>query len=293
MGQHTRHSMRPITLSRIIDLCLLGTSSDYITLEDVAKKLGTSNNRAKEITSELRKMNLLEERDEKLFATRNTRSFLDSFRSEDWDGFSRYFYRYHAVYRMFIDIMNDFISLDEGLAIDQILEHSKKKNLNLNRASIEVLANWSERIGVVQKNVFTGRFYLLDRKVPSYSVFRNTLKRCYDMLNSRQGFGLSQVYVEMPRLRECVCEILHFSRDEFDQMILRLYMNNISNMELAGAPMTTATKKSRYSIRKMMLPTDRKYDILSPKVDLERLRKGIEIHGKMYFYLAIHSKNLA
>src|SRR5437870_3673431 len=135
MTQPTNYSMRPITLSRMIDLCILATSSDYITIQEVANRLKASHERAREMISELKRMKLLDEDNGHLFPTRNTNLLLNAFRSEDWDQFSRYFYRFHPVYRLFIDLMKEFVKLEEGFTIDQIVEHAKKRNLNLNRAS--------------------------------------------------------------------------------------------------------------------------------------------------------------
>jgi len=118
--------------------------------------------------------------------------------------------------------------------------------------------------------------------------FETAVKNSYRTLNIARGLGLKLTYVEIPRLREEVCEKLKTTRETFDALFKKLYYESIGRMELSGAPTITVAKKSPLSIR--IIKASKKEDILAPYLDLAKERKGIEIGGKSYYYVAIHQE---
>jgi hypothetical protein len=294
-------SMRPITLSRIIEICNMALSSKTLGEEDLIRSLHISRDRARELTRELERMKLLNlVEDKKYLINKNTLYLANSFETESWDKFNKFFYENYGYYRIFIDLLSTIKIEPVGRSIEELMKMSKEIDLPLNRISLEVLTNWCERLNVIQRNLYAGRFYILSKKIIALRQFNKVLENCYGRLNIVAGAGLKLIYVEIPKLREYVCEELHTSRENFDKMLLQSYKRNFDKMEFAGAPITTITKKSRFSIRTINYAdvderskssiNNIRYQILSPKLDLEKKRKGIKVSRKEYYYIAIRGK---
>lgn len=282
----TRISMRPVTLRRVVEICILALNNKIIDDKFVMNKLGTSNARARELLFEIERMRLID-KSEKGFAANNyTRALIEAFEEGDMQAFHRYFLQNYVFYRQFIELLRAHINDDKGLSIDETIKEAKIRKLRLNRTAIEVLQNWCERLGVLQRHLYEKRFYLLKREEPNFKRFKNAIVSSYQTLNMTAGLGLKLIYVEIPKLREEVCEILKMARELFDSLFKRLYYESIGKIELSGAPTITVAKRSPLAIR--VIKASKKEDILAPHLDLTRERKGIEIGGKSYYYVAIH-----
>lgn len=278
-----RKTIRPVTLRRVIEVCSLATNIKRVSLANVSQKLTVSNSRAKEIALEVTKMGLLKKLDDVYVASENTAKFLEYFKNEQWSKIHQYFLVNYSFYQDFIRILDAHINDDQGLSISEIREESAKRNLSLNQTAVEVLTDWCERLGVIQRHLYAKRFYLVKNEV-EFNNFKHTLIRCYRKLsNSRWQKG---TFVEIPIIREDLCERLKISRRVFDEKLRSAYLENIGKIELSGAPITTLAKKSPLSEKKMR--RERKNVILSPKFELRRERKGIMIGRKLYYYLAIY-----
>ena len=115
-------------------------------------------------------------------------------------------------------------------------------------------------------------------------TFKDGLVKCYRELSvSKRRRG---IFVEIPTLRENLCEELKVSRRVFDEMLRATYLENVGKIELSGAPITTLAKKSPLSEKKMKL--EGKDAILSPKFEVAKEREGLSVGQKVYYYLAIH-----
>jgi len=279
-----RKTIRPVTLRRVIEICSLATKTKKVNVTITCQKLGVSPSRAREIILEVEKMGLLKNIDDADIANDRTIKFLEHFETEQWDKTHEYFLANYQFYQDFIRILEDHINEDKGLSMNEIKEESAKLKLGLNQTAVEVLANWCERLGVIQRHLYTKRLYSIENETVNSNSFKIGLVRCYHELSlSRWRKGS---FVEIPKLRETMCEQLKVPRRVFDEMLRAAYLENVGKIELSGAPITTLAKKSPLSEKKMKL--EGKAVILSPKFEVKREREGLTVGRKSYYYLAIH-----
>jgi len=276
--------MRPVTLKRIVEICSLASQNDRLNVEAVSKKLDVSRSRAKEILLEVEKMKLLSKNEDFWVWNDKTSEFLEYFEREDWSGMHQYFLDNYQFYREFIQILNSHISDEEGLSLDEVYKESVRRGLHLNRTAVEVLADWCERLGIIQRNLYTGKLYLIKQEADNLKDFFEALVYSYRKLSvfkRRRG-----IFVEIPLIREQVCEYLKIARKTFDKTLKTIYLNNVGKIEFSGAPIVTHAKHSPLSEKTMKTST--KNAILSPKFKLKKEREGLLIGRKSYYYLAIH-----
>lgn len=282
--------MRPLTLKRIIEICNLALTNDSINESCVIHELNTSQARARELLFEIERIGLIGEGDGEFTANENTHTLIESFEREDWKVIHSYLLRNYSFYRDFVSLLRSHVDDEKGLSNNNMIKEARRKKLPLNRTAIEVLQNWCERLGVLQRHLYKKRFYLVKKSKSNSQEFKRTLIRSYQTLNQPTGLELRATYLEIPKLREDICEQLKMTREDFDHLFKRLYLKSIGKIELSGAPTITAAKKSPLSIRK--ISATKKDRILSPHLDLTKERRGIEIGGKAYYYMAIHDETL-
>jgi hypothetical protein len=276
--------MRPVTLRRVIEICSLATKMEKVDIPIISQKLGVGSSRAKEIILEVIRMALLESHDDAYTANANTIAFLEYFENEHWDKIHEYFLANYQFYQNFFRILEDHINNDKGFSLNEIKEESTKRKLNLNQTAVEVLSDWCDRLGVIQRHLYTRRLYPIRYEETSFDRFKNALKKCYRELSfshDRKG-----VFVEIPKIREDTCEQLKITRKGFDEMLRQTYLQNIGRLELSGAPITTLAKKSPLSEKKIKFQG--RQTMLSPKFELTRKREGLLVGQKAYYYLAMH-----
>lgn len=286
--KQTRSSMRPLTLKRVIEICNLALRKKVFDEKIVMQELGTSRSRARELILECERMKIVQKCAQGFAANDNTHALIELFEQEDWVGFHQYFLHNYPIYDQFIQLLNAHIVEERGLAISQMVAEAKARKLQLNQTAIEVLQNWCERLGVLQRHLYTKRFYLLADEEKYYARLKEAFEDSYHRLNISRGLGLKLTYVEIPKLREEVCEKLKIKREIFDVFLKRLCNESIGQIELSGAPTITVAKKSPLSIR--IMKASKKDDILAPHLDLSKERDGIEIGRKAYYYVALHKK---
>jgi len=275
--------MRPITLRRVVEVCRL-VKNGKTSIQKIRDVLELSKSRATEVTLELQVMNLITINNNDCESNKNTLLFLESFEKENWVNLHSYFITNYSFYRTFIDLLAQHLDADHGMSLDFIQKEVERLNLNLNRTSIEVLTDWCDRLGICQRHLYSGHIYLLKPTEPNRTEFREKLVECFDMLiNDRKP---QEVFAEIPRVREDVCEKCRIRRDAFDNMLTQLYLQNIGKIELCGAPITTMAKKSPLSEKKIKPYS--KNGVLAPKFLLKKEREGLTIKNKSYFYIAIY-----
>jgi len=229
-------------------------------------------------------MGLLTHSNEAYVPSSKTTDFLNFFENEQWDRIHEYFLGNYRFYQDFICLLANHNDDSKGLLMDEIEEESKNRKLSLNQTAIEVLSNWCDRLGVIQRHLYAKRFYLIKSEETDHAIFKEVLLKCYRELSL--AYGRKAVFIEIPNIREDLCEQLKVTRKVFDEMLRLTYLNNIGKIELSGAPITTLAKKSPLSERKMTL--EGKQNILSPKFEVGRERAGLLVGRKVYYYLAIH-----
>jgi len=283
-----RITMRPITLRRIIELCNLALEHNVLNENLIMKELQVSPNRSKELLFEISRMKLLNKEPEGYVANDSTKFIIDAFEKEEWHLFHQFFLKHHPFYRHFIEVLKSHLEDEKGITIDELVNEAKEKRLPLNRTTIEVLQNWCERLVILQRHLYFKRFYVVKHKKPKLDIFKATVQKAYHSLNKSPRPGLYLTYVEVPKLREEVCEQLKISRNTFDRLFKEICCEAVGKIELSGAPTITSAKRSPLGIRTMK--AIKKKDVVSPKIDLDKERRGIFVGGKAYYYVAIHEK---
>ena len=279
-----RKTMRPVTLRRVIEICSLALQDKGLTVETVSKRLNSSLTRAKEILLETEKMGLLIHSKDIWKATEKTAEFLGYFEKEEWTKIHQYFLENYQFYKEFIQVLKNHIVDPQGLRAYEIVKESAEHDLHLNKTAVEVLSDWCERLGVIQRNLYTAKIYIIKEEKEDLKNFLRTLVKIYRKLAFSQW--RKEVYVEIPLIRENVCEELKISRKIFDELLKEAYPKNVGRIEFSGAPITTFAKKSPLSEKKMT-PVG-KEAIMSARSTLKREREGLTINKKSYYYLAIH-----
>jgi len=278
-----RVCMRPVSLGRLVDIARITESMSSITPEIVSQKLACSESRACEILDELCDLKMLTKQNKIYFITDNIRLFRTAVVTENWEEVHRLFLD-HVHYKAYYEMVGKLRSA----TLDTLFNELEKQNTpHFNRTCVEIVADWAERISSVQRNVVSGEIYpVISHKVQ----FKDELIKTYNELNITSNIFMKQIYVEIPKLRECVCQKCCLARNIFDTELVKLFLKNIGKIELSGAPLTTHAKKTS---KKIKYVTSISFsDRLSMKLISNQYLFGIEIDGRMYYYLAYHGGQL-
>lgn len=273
-----RASMRPITLGRVVETVYLSESQSGLDMLLLQEKCGVSHRRAKEILDEVVRMGLLQEVADRFQSTSLGKELIIAVRKGAWE-------RVHQVlleYTFYSDFYKTLVRYGP-IEPEQLLPHLKETPSSFNQASLSVLCDWIERVGSAQRNVFTNVYY------PVYATTAPMLPEflcVYGELNTRAGLSLRQRYVEIPKIRELVCERLKIRRRDFDEEFLRHYRNNTGTIELSGAPITTHAKATSKHIKSLIFTE--MPDEMTMKLTSERFLKGIVCDSKQYYFVAVH-----
>lgn len=278
-----RKTIRPVTLKRVVEVCSLASENETIDVVVVSERLGVSHSRAEEIVLEVQEMGLLTNLGDKCIANRETSEFLKHFENDRWERIHEYFLEKYRFYRDFIRILVAHVDDEKGLSSEEIKEESMSRQLSLNQTAVEVLSDWCDRLGAIQRNLYTSRIYIVKKNIET-QIFKIALSKGYRELSTCHG--RKGVFVEIPAIREDICERLKIPRKTFDERLRLLCMENVGRIELSGAPIITLAKRSPFAEKRMK--HDGKDAILSPKYEAIREREGLAVGQKTYYYLAIH-----
>lgn len=286
-----RPTVRPVTLARLVETTHL-CESDRRTTDEIATTLDVTRRRARETILEALRIDLLDEADSDdptYGAGHIGAEFLDRVRAEDWAGVSNILSTRSPHYRAFMDALDEVApaTLDAVLnRLEALEEHSGR---SYNQTSVEVVGDWAERLGRIQRNAFTGAYYPVDDDdVPPNFPF--VLLATYDELEETAGVSLRQRYLSVPELREHVCERLGCRRDAFDEALQQLAWQNVGKIELSGAPMDTGAKEAQLGIKELSLANSD--GLVTTNQSTEQVMAGVEQFGKQYYYLAVYDRDL-
>lgn len=280
-----RQTIRPVTLTRIIETADIYNKHNISNIEEIQEILDLSENRTKEITNEMQRTSLIET--EKQTLTQQGKNLLSACKNEDWKKIHKILYRNSPHYSVFIDYLDGYDG-KYGCEKEKIIDGLNKENENLrfNDTGISIVLDWAERLDIVQKNVFEDRYYTIDES--REFGFKDIVQEEYNSIEVRTG-NLKQRYVSIPRLREQVCERIGITRDCFDELLKDLYMDNIGGMELSGAPLDTKAKQSKLGIKS--IGKTEEGGVVSSVMSSERVLDGVSLeNNKMYYYIAIFEK---
>jgi hypothetical protein len=279
-----RISIRPVTLRRIIETIDLSIKEGYVDSSALAAKLKTTQRRAQEILLEAERMKFLEPKNGKFTPNKNAYDFIEAFEHEDWEKMHNLLFSNYAFYKIFIEAFERNMLYSSFTKSDLLKLLANDTLLNFNVTAVDVLCDWAERLSVVQRNLYTNKYYLANN-TNDFTDFISLLQATYEELNIKPRPGLKQKYVEIAKLREYVCEKLKIKREAFDFLFVSILKKSYGKMELCGAPIISATKKNPFSLKKVKKGL--KDSILSPQFICLKESKGIEIGGKEYRYVAI------
>lgn len=287
-----RPTVRPVTLSRLVELTHLCENEPMETAE-VEEALDVTHRRARGTTLEAVRINLLSEDDTKDEPTYTTTdvggSFLDAIRTENWAQASRILETHSPHYGAFVDAVEETGCTNLETLLKHLEDDQQFTPYSFNQTGVEVVSDWAERLGRVQRNAFTGNYYLPDEvSVPSNFPF--ILLSVYDDLEQTAGIDLRQRYLSIPQLREAACERLGCRREAFNEALLTICQENIGKLELSGAPMDTRAKDSALGIKQIELADEG--GLVSTSQSSQQVMAGVEQFGKQYYYLAIHDRDI-
>lgn len=274
--------MRPITLGRVVETVYLSESQKGLDSPLLQEKCGVSRRRAKEILDEIVRMGLLQEVSSQFRPTSLGNDLIIAVREGAWEQAHQILLQY-TFYSDFYKTLVQYGPIEP----EQLLPLLKETPSSFNQTSLSVLCDWVERVDSAQRNVFNNVYY------PVYAMTASILPeflRAYGELNTRAGVSLRQRYVEIPKIRELVCERLKVRRRDFDEEFLRLYRNNIGTIELSGAPITTHVKTASKHIKSLIFTE--MPDEVTMKLTSERYLKGITYDSKQYYFVAIHGGDI-
>ncbi|WP_440955297.1 hypothetical protein ACSAZK_17505 [Methanosarcina sp. Mfa9] len=278
-----RKSMRPVTLSRVVETAHIVQIEQKMDKSSLSSLLNISTKRADEILKEMVQIKLLLINNDVYEPTDNCERLLNSIKQDKWDDIHELLKSY-SFYKVFYSALETI----EPATSDEILEYLLDSDIHFNKVSVDVLCDWGERIESIQRNVFTGQYY----PVPS-SCDGDMLRAfmdVYNELNVRIGISMFKRYVEIPKIREIVCQRLNIKRSLFDALFEKMYLSNIGVMELSGAPFTTSAKKTNKKIKnKCISEIAEKINI---KFSSDKYLDGILINQKTYYYVACHGGSL-
>jgi len=284
-----RPTVRPVTLARLVEVAHLCGSGEKST-EDIEERLDVSHRRARSAILEAARIALIEaSNDDRYESTAVGDSFVEEVQAENWTRVSSILETRSPHYGAFIDVVRAEGPITLEDALGSLEDEAEFTPYTYNQASVEVLGDWAGRLGVVQRNAFTGEYYVTNSdNIPDN--FEYALLQVYDDLEETAGVGMRQRYLSIPEVREELCGRLGATRDAFDTALDALAQQNVGKLELSGAPVDTGAKEASYGIKSMSLSGDD--GLVSTSQSTERVMAGIEQFGKQYYYLTVHDRNL-
>ncbi|MFA5267960.1 MAG: hypothetical protein WC379_08305 [Methanoregula sp.] len=277
-----RQTMRPVTISRVAETTYFAEEMRSFSRHELTVVLNCSEDRGKEIAEEVVNMGLLKKVEDRYTKTSKCSRFLNLVRSNNWTGIHEMMMDYPFYQTFFTSLQATDPSTPE-----EILSLLQSSKIPFNQASRDVLCDWGERLGSIQRNIFTNQYFTTN---PLSTPFVPAFLEVYQSLNIKTGLSLRQRYVEIPKVREFVCQKLRISRDTFDSHFVQLCEKNIGKMELAGAPVTTHAKRSANKVKNVQfveLP-----DKMTMKLSSNHFLNGLKIGSKSYYYVAYHGGEL-
>lgn len=283
-----RPTLRPVTLARLIEAVYLCGASPR-TSESLADAIEVTDRRSRETILEACRLSLLRETDagsdsQTYHSSDTGNRFLRFVQSERWTEVSRLLRSQSPHYDAYLTVLESCAPLSPDDILKKLQMSESSTTRSYNQTSIDVLSDWAERLGAVQRNAFTGRYYSA-KDSPQETHFTACLVSTYDEFDQTTGLGMRQHYVSIPLLREHVCERLRWHRAAFDPALLDLFDRNIGRMDLHGTVRDTSAKEARFGIKTIDLSeTDH---LVTTTHTTERVMRGVERRGKQFYYLEL------
>ena len=290
---NSRATVRPVTLARLVETTHL-CASEPRTTGDIESTLGVTHRRARETLLEAIRIGLIDEDDScepsDYTTTHVGERFVSAVREEDWGTVSDLLATHSPHYGAFLRAIESVAPASLGVILEELENKEEHSHQTYNQTSVEVVGDWAERLGAIQRNAFTGNYYPIENQEVA-GDFQYNFLQVYDDLEETAGVSLRQRYLSIPELREEFCERCRCTRQVFDDSLRMLADQNVGKLELSGAPIDTAAKDAKLGIKEITL--DGNEGLVSTTQSTERVMAGIEQFGKQYYYLAVHDRDVS
>ncbi len=288
-----RATVRPVTLARLVETAHACEAEPRSTTE-IEVTLDVTHRRARETLLEALRIDLISEdslpEDPVYETTHIGEQFLYAVRQEDWDRVSNVLAVRSPHYEAFLDALNSVAPAELDDILEELEDAEEHSPHSYNQTGVEVVGDWAERLGTIQRNAFNGNYYPVTQDgIPSN--FPYVLLAVHDDLEETAGVSLRQRYLSIPELREEFCERHQCTREVFDDALCRLAAQNVGRVELSGAPMDTGAKDAELGIKEIEIDGDDR--LVSTTQSTEQVMAGVEQFGKQYYYLAVHDRDLS
>jgi len=283
-----RSSLRPVTLPRLFEV--VDTAVKSSTPSDIVSRLDVSKRRANEVVEAATRIGLLTEQDcshldeYKYCTTTDGQGLLRAIRREDWKEVSRILREGSPHYHRFLSVVHDVGPASRETLLTALQARSEENWLTFNETGLDVLCDWGERLGSVQRNSYSGDYYPVSDSVQSSRIVV-AVEEVYDELNETVGVAMSRRSIPIPEFREQLCEKLRCSRVEAEEILVELNRAN-ATVELQGAPMDTVAKEAPYGTKSIEL--DERDGLITANQTTEHILTGLRLAGREYYYIAIH-----
>lgn len=287
-----RPTVRPVTLARLVETTYVCALTPRTT-EELETTLEVTHRRARETLLEAIRINLINEDAQPEPAVYETTevgdAFLAAIRDEAWSRVNDILTTHSPHYRAFFEALGATGPAELETVLEELENLEEHTPRSYNQTSVEVIGDWAERLGAIQRNAFTGRYYPITQQDP-LANFSRTLLAVYDELEETAGVDLRQRYLSIPQIRETFCEQHRCTRAVFDDALRQLAKQNVGRIELSGAPIDTGAKDAKLGIKEIELADDD--GLVSTTQSTDEVMAGVEQHGKQYYYFAVHDRNL-
>jgi len=210
-------------------------STSRVSMGILQQALMLSEERSREILNQMEKMSLITEHEGLFTITHLGMNLLDASLDGNLEAIHRTLYHYSPYVNAFERTKKGAVTIDE-----------LSKELGMSRVSIDILLRligWSTPNLV--KNLQTERYYISSNATPNEEEFRKTLYKIYKQLSAPSFFGMSRRYIEIPIIREYVCEKLAISHQTFDNIFSGIANTSSEIIELASAPRIGIEQKGK------------------------------------------------
>lgn len=291
-----RPTVRPVTLARLVEITH-ACEENPRTTNNLEARLEVSHRRARETILEAERIGFVDAADQEsngadedfYGTTRIGERFLAAVREEIWEDASAVLETWSPHYSAFLSAVEEVEPASLDTVLNELEATAEFTPYTYNRTSIEVLGDWAERLGRIQRNAFAGTYYRVSRGTIPRN-FAQLLLTVYDDLEETAGVSLRQRYLSIPRLREHVCERVGCTRTAFDDALVALAGQNVGKLELSGAPIDTGAKDAALGIK--TITRSDSDGLVSTAQSTEQVMEGVEQFGKQYYYLAVHDRGL-
>lgn len=281
-----RPTIRPVNISRLVEVADVCESSPE-SVDKIKTSLESSKRRAKEVVDEAKRIGFIKESTENpdCYLTSDLGLvLLSSVREENWEQIGELLSNNSPHYAIIRNELEKAGSATQAELLE--LVRNKNTSYSFNQTSVDIVCDWAERLGDIQKHAFSGRYYIVKSRDSLDAEFDSILLEKYEALEESVGLNVRQHYVSIPRLREHVCEEMHCTRDAFDTALVSLVDCNIGKLELTGAPRDTSAKDAILGIKRIETPETE--EIVTTIQSTDRVLSGVEYRNKQYYYLVDH-----